>query len=82
VGDVPALTRADVVGPAVDSERLFQASCLTPNTAPTLRRLAKLSPRTLALMHGSAFEGDGGAALEALAGRYAELFDEASRAAG
>lgn len=81
VGNGPALTRTEVVGPALDAERLFQASCLTPNTAPTLRRLARLAPRTLALMHGSSFEGDGGAALEALADRYAELFDQASRGA-
>jgi flavorubredoxin len=36
------------------------------NTAPTLERLARLQPRILACMHGSAYEGDGGALLRAL----------------
>ena len=36
----------------------------------TIRGLAKLSPRTLALMHGPSFSGDGGAALRALADDY------------
>jgi hypothetical protein len=34
------------------------------------RSLAKLAPRTLALMHGPAFVGDGSAALQALAEDY------------
>jgi hypothetical protein len=36
----------------------------------TIRGLATLSPRTLALMHGPSFMGDGGAALRALADDY------------
>ena len=36
----------------------------------TIRALAKLSPRTLALMHGPSFSGDGAAALRALADEY------------
>ena len=36
----------------------------------TIRRLATLAPRTLALMHGPSFSGDGGAALTALADDY------------
>jgi hypothetical protein len=36
----------------------------------TIRRLASLAPRTLALMHGPSFSGDGGAALHALADDY------------
>ncbi len=35
-----------------------------------LRRLAALSLRTLALMHGPSFRGDGAAALRALADDY------------
>jgi hypothetical protein len=38
-----------------------------------LRKLAALAPGTLALMHGSSFLGDGGAALRDLADRYDEL---------
>jgi hypothetical protein len=36
----------------------------------TIRALAGLSPRTLALMHGPSFAGDGGSALRALADDY------------
>jgi hypothetical protein len=36
----------------------------------TMRGLAKLAPRTLALMHGPSFAGDGAAALRALADNY------------
>jgi hypothetical protein len=39
----------------------------TPYTEATLERLAGLVPRTLALMHGSTFTGDGAAAIRALA---------------
>jgi flavorubredoxin len=69
-GDGPALTEADVVGPAADAETMFGYSSLSPVTGATLRRLAALEPATLALMHGSSFRGDGGAALRHLADRY------------
>jgi flavorubredoxin len=39
------------------------------NTRPVLERLASLEPRILACMHGSAFNGDGGALLRELARR-------------
>lgn len=39
------------------------------NTRPMLERLAALEPFTLACMHGSAFQGDGGALLRELADR-------------
>ena len=39
----------------------------TPYTDDTLRRVAALKPRTMAVMHGSSFEGDGEAAIESLA---------------
>lgn len=39
----------------------------TPYTDATLRRLADLEPRTLAVMHGSSFSGDGRTALLELA---------------
>ena len=60
VGDGPALVHdADLIGPALAAEDMFQAPPASPpDTAPTLRRLADLEPRTLALMHGPAFVGD------------------------
>jgi flavorubredoxin len=67
VGDRAALTEGDVVAPALEAERLFGAMSMTPATGATIRALAGLQPRTLALMHGSSFAGDGGAALSALA---------------
>jgi hypothetical protein len=42
----------------------------TPLAGPTLRRLAALKPRTIALMHGPAFKGNGEAALNGLAAYY------------
>jgi len=70
LGDGAALTETDVVGPAIAAEDLFNYSSLNPSMGATIRELAKLSPRTLALMHGPSFAGDGGAALRALADDY------------
>jgi hypothetical protein len=39
----------------------------TPYTDSTFQRLAALAPRTLAVMHGSSFRGDGSRALRDLA---------------
>ncbi len=76
-GDGPAVTEADVVGPAIDTEAMFGATCLSPTTGATLRKLAALQPSTLALMHGSSFQGDGEAALRSLADRFDNLIREA-----
>jgi flavorubredoxin len=76
-GNGPPLTEADVVGPAIDAEAMFGFSSLNPATGATLRKLAALEPATLALMHGSSFTGDGGAALRHLADRYDSLIREA-----
>ena len=70
VGDGPALTSGDLLDAAAQAEDMFGATCLTPATAPTIRALAALQPRTLAIMHGSSYEGDGAAALLALADEY------------
>jgi flavorubredoxin len=65
-----ALTESDIVGPAAAAEDLFQFSSLHPGMGTTIRALASLAPRTLGLMHGPAFAGDGAAALLALADDY------------
>jgi flavorubredoxin len=70
LGDRGALTEGDIVGPAIAAEDLFQYSSLNPDMGATIRRLAQLAPRTLALMHGPSFSGDGAAALRALADDY------------
>ena len=76
-GQTPASTDADIVGPAAEAEDLFGATCLTPNTGTTIRRLADLGSTTLALMHGPAFTGDNQAALEALATEYDRRLESA-----
>jgi flavorubredoxin len=70
LGDGPALTGADLVGPAEVAEDVFHATSLGPAVPATLRRLAGLQPTTLAVMHGSSFTGDGSAALRDLATVY------------
>ncbi|WP_231997322.1 hypothetical protein [Mycobacterium sp. 1245111.1] len=72
-GRCPALTESDCVAPALAAEELFHATGLTTNLAPTLEELAQLAPRTLALMHGASFSGDGAAQLRALSDAYAAL---------
>ncbi len=69
-GNAPALSSGDIVGPAIAAEDLFHFSTLHPSTPRTLRRLATLAPRMLALMHGPAYTGDGATALNALADDY------------
>jgi flavorubredoxin len=66
-GPAAPLTTADVVGPALETEQMFHAMTMAPTTSTTLHALADLAPSTLALMHGSSFRGDGGAALRQLA---------------
>jgi hypothetical protein len=70
VGQGPALSTGDLLDAAGQAEDMFGSTCLTPNTAPTIRRLADLEPRTLAIMHGSSYAGDSAKALLALADDY------------
>jgi flavorubredoxin len=70
VGNGPALTAGDIIAAAGQAEDMFGATCLTPNTGPTIRRLAELRPQTLAIMHGSSFNGDCHAALLEVADDY------------
>ena len=76
-GRGPALTKSEIVGPATASDDINMATALGPTTAPTIRRLAALEPRTLAVMHGSSFEGNGGQQLRELA----DFYDRRLRAA-
>lgn len=67
VGNGPAVTSESVFAAAMEAEDMFQPTCFTPNTAPTIRNLAALHPTTLAIMHGSSYNGDCTHALLALA---------------
>ena len=58
-------------------EPYFAATCLTPSTGRTLRRLGDLAPTTLALMHGPSYAGDGAEQLRGLADAYDERLDAA-----
>jgi flavorubredoxin len=80
VGNPAPLTANDIVGPAIQAEDLFRASALNPGMGETIRRLADLAPRTLALMHGPSFNGDVAAALRALGDDYDRRLREAVRA--
>ena len=81
-GDPEPLTESDVVGRASTSITESMAGPLandmpyTPYTDATLRRLADLEPRTLALMHGTSFRGDGRRAILDLAGVIQEKLAE------
>jgi flavorubredoxin len=81
LGNGPALTRDDLIAPAMAAEEAFHATSIGPATAPTIRRLAELHPDRLALMHGSSFEGDGSGQLNALADAYERLIERAASAA-
>jgi flavorubredoxin len=72
-GNGPALAEGDLVGPALAAEDLFHFSSLSPATAATIRRLAALEPRTLALMHGSSSRVRCSETLRALADAYDEM---------
>jgi flavorubredoxin len=78
VGDGPALSTGDLLDAAAQAEDMFGSTCLTPQTAPMIRRLAELQPRTLAIMHGSSYEGDCAKALLALADDYDRRLAEIS----
>lgn len=71
-GDGPALTDEDIVSAALGAEDIFGATALAPSTAPTIRKLAELDPRTLALMHGSSTSRGCADQLRRLADAYAE----------
>jgi flavorubredoxin len=75
-GDGPAITDADIVGPALEGEALFHATALSPATGTTIRRLAALEPRMLALMHGSSSRTRCGESLRRLAEAYDRLTGE------
>lgn len=79
LGNGAPVTESDIVPLAKLGEEAFHASCYTPGSGATIRRLAELNPATLALMHGSSFRGDGAKALRELAELYDGWLESASR---
>ncbi|HYG35504.1 MAG TPA: MBL fold metallo-hydrolase [Clostridia bacterium] len=79
-GDVEPLTQADLIGRTCKALQILQSGPLagympyTPQTEGVLNHLADLNPRTLAVMHGSSYAGDGRTALRNLAGVLKDVF--------
>ncbi len=73
-GDGPAVTDRDLFEAAVQAEELFRQTSLGPAVPETYRRLADLEPQTLAVMHGSSYNGDCAGLLRRLADMYEERF--------
>jgi flavorubredoxin len=63
----PALTEADILEPSEAFRRPLDYYAHARDGRLRLERLADLAPSTLACMHGSAWRGDGGRLLRALA---------------
>jgi flavorubredoxin len=74
LGDGAAVTDSDLLEAAIAAEDLFRQTSLGPAVPATYRRLADLEPRTLAVMHGSSFNGDCPALLRAMADVYEQRF--------
>jgi flavorubredoxin len=74
LGNGPAVTDADLVEAAIEAEDVFGQTSLGPTVPATYRRLAALEPQTLAIMHGSSYNGDCGALLRTMAEVYEERF--------
>lgn len=66
-GPAPDTTADSIVEAAIAHDQLMHGHAYTPQTGPTLRRLAALEPQRLALMHGPTFVGDAAAQLNVLA---------------
>jgi hypothetical protein len=67
VGQGLAITNHSIVEATIAAEDAFKATSLTPATGRTIRMLAALKPRYLAVMHGSCYAVDCSTALSQLA---------------
>ncbi len=69
--DVAPVTEGDILGPSEHMRAAMNYYSQADDAAAQLRRLAAFKPKTLALMHGSSWKGDGEKILTALADRLA-----------
>jgi len=67
-----ALTESDILGPSEAFRGPMDYYSHTPNTQAQLEQLAREQPETLAVMHGSAWRGDGAKLLRALSASLTE----------
>lgn len=81
-GNPAAMTTDDLIGRTRSAMELMQGGPLagyipyTCRTEETLRSLATLQPETLAVMHGSSYQGDGSRLLKELSGVLKHYFDQ------
>jgi flavorubredoxin len=74
LGNGPAVVGDDIIEAAIFAEEVFHQTSLGPLVPETYRRLADLAPKRLAIMHGSAYEGDAAAMLRTMADVYEERY--------
>ena len=65
--DLPPLTSSDILAPSESFRKKMDYFSHTKNARSLIDRLASANPKVLACMHGSAWQGDGGKLLVALA---------------
>jgi flavorubredoxin len=65
--DLPPITETDILEPSEAFRHAMDYFSHTKNARALLEKLASANPGTLACMHGSAWRGDGGKLLRALA---------------
>lgn len=65
--ELPAITEEDILGPSGEFRHQMDYFSHTKNARSLLEKIASENPTTLACMHGSAWKGDGGKLLRALA---------------
>jgi flavorubredoxin len=75
-GNGPAIATSDILAPALAAEEKFRATGITTETPSTVRKLAALEPRTIAIMHGSSITGEVRPVLEGLAEYYQKRLRE------
>jgi flavorubredoxin len=74
LGNGAAVTDQDLLEAAVAAEETFWQTSMGPAVPSTYRRLAELEPATLAVMHGSSYNGDCAKLLRDLADVYESRF--------
>ncbi|HWR15289.1 MAG TPA: MBL fold metallo-hydrolase [Terriglobales bacterium] len=78
-GDVEPMTTSDIIGRCRQVLTAYQKSPLanyipyTPVTGRLMEGVANLNPRTLAIMHGSSFSGNGAQAVRDLSALFKEV---------
>ncbi|MGZ3417396.1 MAG: oxygen-binding di-iron domain-containing protein [Polyangiales bacterium] len=68
----PAITESEILGPSEAMRSAMDYSSHSTKIRPILEKIARTEPTTLAVMHGSAYRGDGAKHLRALADALAK----------